>query len=100
MSKTLPRYALIELDGEEMWCVRIGSGPYANVIYKYNHVRVIEPQTDSDNATLKYNYEVLYHAEQPESKFAKNHVFETLIGDILYELIMSFEEKQKDDQPK
>jgi hypothetical protein len=96
--KTLPRYVLVELDGEESWCVRIGSGDYANVVYKYIHVRVIEPDTDDGYATLKYNYEVLFHAELPESKFAKNNAFETMIGDILYELIMSFEEKQDDHQ--
>jgi len=98
MNKTLPRYTLIEMDGEESWCVRIGSGDYADVVYKYNHVRVVEPDSDDGYATLKYNYEVLYHAELPEEKFAKNPAFENLIGDILYELIMSFEEKQDDQQ--
>ena len=94
MSKTLPRYSLIEVDGEDAWCVKIRVGEYADVVYKYNHVRVIEPDTQDGYATLKYNYEVLNHAELPEEKFAKNSAFETLIGDILYDLIMSFEEKQ------
>lgn len=97
MSKPLPRYTLIEMDGEESWCVRIGSGPYADVVYKYNHVRIIEPDSDDGYATLKYNYEVLYHAELPEEKFAQNDAFEGLLGDILYELIMSFEEKQAEE---
>lgn len=94
MTKTLPRYALTELDGEEMWCVKIKSGEYEGVVYKYVHVKAIAPDTDDGYATLKFNYEVLYHAELPEEKFARNTAFEGLLGDILYELIMSFEEKQ------
>jgi hypothetical protein len=97
MSKTLPRYELIEVDGEDSWCVKLKSGEYANVVYKYVHVKALAPDTDDGYATLKFNYEVLYHAELPEEKFAKNAAFENSLGDILYELIMSHEDKKEDE---
>jgi hypothetical protein len=91
---TPQRYELIELDGEECWCVKVKSGTYEDVVYKYNHVKVIAPDTDDGYATLKFNFEVLYNAELPEEMFAQNDAFNSLIGDILYDLIMSHEEVQ------
>jgi hypothetical protein len=90
-----PNYDLIELDGEEFWCIKIKSGDYADVIYKYDYVRFIEPKSDDDYATLKFNYEVLYHAELPEDKFAKNPAFENMLGDILHDLISTAPEPDK-----
>jgi hypothetical protein len=96
MAKTLPRYELIEVDGEDSWCVKLKSGEYADVVYKYNHVKAVAPDSDDGYATLKFNYEVLYHAELPEEKFAQCAAFEDSLGDILYDLIMSAEDKQEE----
>jgi hypothetical protein len=87
MSKAQQRFELVELDGEECWCVKIRTGAYEDVVYKYNHVSVVAPDDGDGYATLKFNYEVLYHAELSEEKFARNSGFENLIGDILYDLI-------------
>jgi hypothetical protein len=92
---TPQKYELVELDGEENWCVKVKTGDYKDVVYKYNRVKVIEPVHTDGYATLKFNYEVLYHAELPEEMFAQNDAFNGLIGDILYDLIMSLEDEVK-----
>jgi hypothetical protein len=89
-----PQYDLIEIDGEESWCIKIKSGEYAGVVYKYNYVRVIEPNDPDGYAVLKFDYDVLYHAELAEDKFKK--AFETVLGDILYEVISTSPEPDKD----
>lgn len=94
MNKAQQQYDLIEVDGEDCWCVKIKSGEYSDVVYKYNHVRVVEPDSDDGYATLKFNYEVLYHAELSEEKFARNDVFEEMLGDILHDLILQAHSKE------
>jgi hypothetical protein len=89
-----PNYDLIEMDGEDSWCIKIMSGEYADVVYKYNYVRVIEPNDPDGYATLKFDYEVLYHAELAEDKFTK--AFETVLGDILYDVISTSPEPEED----
>jgi hypothetical protein len=84
--KSNVKHDLVEIDGEECWCIKIKDGDYADVIYKYNHVSAI-PSDDEEYATIKFNYEVLYHAEMPDDKFSGNELFENMIGDILYDLI-------------
>lgn len=93
MSRAQQRFDLIEVDGEECWCVKIKSGEYEDVVYKYNQVSVLTPDDGDGYATLKFNYEILYHAELSEEKF--NSDFENILGDILYDLI---EEKTNQEQ--
>lgn len=95
MKKAQQRFDLIEVDGEECWCVKIKSGEYEGVVYKYNRVSVVTPDDGDGYATLKFNYEVLYHAELSEEKFTRKSGFENLLGDILYDLI---EEKTNQEQ--
>jgi hypothetical protein len=94
MAKAQQSWQLVELDGEDCWCVKVKSGDYADVVYKYTVVSVAVPDDGDGHAVLKFNYEVLYHAELPEEKFAKCEAFEGLCGDILFDLIMSHEEKE------
>lgn len=90
-----PKYDLVEIDGEDFWCIKIKSGTYADVVYKYNYVRVIEPNDPDGYAILKFDYEVLYHAELAEDKFTKQ--FETVLGDILYDVISTAPTKEPED---
>lgn len=86
------RYTFIELDGEENWCIKIGSGAYKHVVFKYHSVRADPSVTDRDgNCILKFNYEVLMTADLPETAFAGNSNFENMIGDILYDIIVNGE---------
>jgi hypothetical protein len=95
MSRAQQRFDLIEVDGEECWCVKIKSGEYEDVVYKYNQVSVLTPDDGDGYATLKFNYEILYHAELSEVKFTQGTTFENILGDILYDLI---EEKTNQEQ--
>jgi len=93
----IPKYDLIEVDGEDNWCVKIKSGDYADVVYKYNTISAVEPDTPDGYAVFKYNYEILYSAENPEEAFAGNSTFEHMLGDILVDLIDTSPEVKKED---
>ena len=77
-------------DNDEQQAFRITEGKFQDVIYKYNKFGVNDKPNDDGTLTYKFEYDIL---EIPEEIVNKQYAdeegkeFETLIGDILIEVI-------------
>ena len=75
---------------EDQFAFRISEGKFKDVIYKYNKFGVDEKPNDDGTLTYKFEYDIL---EIPEEIVNKQYAdeegreFETLIGDILIEVL-------------
>lgn len=77
-------------EGDEQQAFQILEGKFQDVIYKYNKFGVNESPNDDGTLTYKFEYDIL---EIPEEIVNKQYAdeegkeFETLIGDILIEVL-------------
>ena len=77
-------------DNDEQQAFRIKEGKFQDVIYKYNKFGVNENPNDDGTLTYKFEYDIL---EIPEEIVNKQYAdeegkeFESLIGDILIEVL-------------
>jgi len=77
-------------DNDEQQAFRITEGKFQDVIYKYNKFGVNDKPNDDGTLTYKFEYDIL---EIPEEIVNKQYAdeegreFETLIGDILIEVL-------------
>ena len=77
-------------EDDEQQAFRISQGKFKDVVYKYNRFGVNPDPNPDDTLTYKFEYDIL---EIPEDIVNKKYAdeegkeFETLIGDILIEVI-------------
>ena len=78
-------------DNDEQQAFRIKKGKFQDVIYKYNKFGVNEAPNEDGTLTYKFEYDIL---EIPEEIVNKQYAdeegkeFESLIGDILIEVLL------------
>ena len=86
---TLPKYEVLEQPDEKNTAhVMICDGKYEAFVYKYGVVKMEEISED-DGAALSFEYELIEAPEdyQIENEDAEKMEFETLIGDILVDIV-------------
>ncbi len=77
-------------ENDEQQAFRLKQGKFQDVIYKYNTFGVNEKPNEDGTLTYKFEYDIL---EIPEEIVSKQYAdeegkeFETLIGDILIEIL-------------
>ncbi len=91
-----------EVDGEDTTRIRLTSDKWDGIIYRYHTVQFIHEE--DDEAVLKFDYDIV---ESPigtdvTALTQKDHkAFETLLGDILYEIITEAAvDENRTDDPK
>ena len=77
-------YVFVEKPGEDFTALKLISGPYASIVYKYGKVSLGE---ENSNGTLpfRFEYDILDSNLIPRESF--NDEFFKLIGDILVDII-------------
>jgi hypothetical protein len=88
-TSTLPKYEVLDTkDEKDTARVMICDGKYEAFLYKYGVVKVEEISED-DGAALTFEYDLIEAPEdyQTEDEDAEKIEFETLIGDILVDIV-------------
>ncbi len=81
-------FELVELQDENTYSIRLISGPYTGIQYKYNKCSLSE---EEDNATLHFEYDIIEDIKPGYD----NKEFEHYIGNILVFLIEEYMEESK-----
>ena len=83
------RYVFVTQDEEDVDAIRISIGKFANVIYNYGKVSLPQEEDLNENGTMpfRFEYNILDNAGLPLAEF--DDEFDTLIGDILVDIIDS-----------
>ena len=71
--------------------IRLLSGPYKDVVYRYTVMSMRE--NDDDSATLSFEYELLQLGEHYETKLRSDKKFQEHVGLILNTLILELVEQ-------
>lgn len=77
-------------EDDDQYAFCITKGKFEDVIYKYNRFGLIEPEATEEELKYRFEYDILEIPEEiREKKYAdeEGKEFETLIGDILIEVI-------------
>jgi len=78
----MKNYTLVENKNDGSDALKLTSGPYSGIIYRYDKVE-FRPKENEDRVILHFEYKVLDNA----SKGYDVKLFEKYIGDILIDLI-------------
>ena len=92
-----------QTEEDEQQVFRIIKGKFQDVIYKYHTFGVNETPNDDGTLTYKFEYDILeIHEEIVEKKYTdeEGREFETLIGDILIEVIQNNIDVQESEDGK
>ncbi len=81
-------FELVELPNENTYSIRLVSGPYTGIQYKYNKCSFSE---EENNATLHFEYDIIEDIKPGYD----NKDFEYYIGNILVFLIEEYMEESK-----
>jgi adenine-specific DNA methylase len=81
------RYTFVSNNMDETQCIGIRGGRFEGVIYKYGDVSIPNPDKmkDKRDLPLKFHYDIVDNNSLPVEWF--NEEFNTLIGDILVDII-------------
>ena len=84
-------YVFVEKQGEDFTGIKLISGPFADIVYKYGKVGFApESEKVGEMLPMKFDYDVIFN---PHETDLDKQEFIDYIGDILLELL---EEKLKD----
>ena len=78
------RYAFAQRDGDDFSCVKLLSGKYEEVIYKYDKVAFEPEPTENGDVPLRFTYDIMVN---PKNVDVKSEDFKNYIGDILVEIV-------------
>jgi len=96
MTKTKIAYDVINHEKEffkNQWCIRILEGTYANVIYQYDSIKVVEPFPSDDGSELNLEYNTIIIDNPYSSDIIQEKEFADVISEILNEQIIKWVEK-------
>ena len=81
------RYTFVTNNTDEIQCIGIKGGRFEGVIYKYGNVSIPNPDEmkGKRDLPLKFHYDIVDNNSLPKEWF--NEEFNTLIGDILVDII-------------
>ena len=79
-------YAFITKDGYDHPAIVMLEGEYKGVAWGYTSVSIPKINTENDNASLSWKFEILDNAGREWEEF-KNETFVALMGDILADQI-------------
>jgi len=78
------RYAFAQREGDDFSCVKLLSGKYEEVIYKYDKVAFEPEPTEKGDVPLRFTYDIMLN---PKNVDVKSEDFKNYIGDILVEIV-------------
>ena len=78
------RYAFAQREGDDFSCVKLLSGKYEEVIYKYDKVAFEPEPTEKGDVPLRFTYDIMLN---PKNVAVKSEDFKNYIGDILVEIV-------------
>jgi hypothetical protein len=78
------RYAFAQREGDDFSCVKLLSGKYEEVIYKYDKVAFEPEPTENGDVPLRFTYDIMLN---PKGVDVKSEDFKNYIGDILVEIV-------------
>ena len=83
-TKKPKRYAFAQRDGDDFSCVKLLSGKYEEVIYKYDKVAFEPEPTENGDVPLRFTYDIMLN---PKKVDVMSDDFKNYIGDILVEIV-------------
>ena len=83
-TKKPKRYAFAQRDGDDFSCVKLLSGKYEEVIYKYDKVAFEPEPTKDGDVPLRFTYDIMLN---PKKVDVMSDDFKNYIGDILVEIV-------------
>jgi len=78
------RYAFAQREGDDFSCVKLLSGKYEEVIYKYDKVAFEPEPTEKGDVPLRFTYDIMLN---PKKVDVMSEDFKNYIGDILVEIV-------------
>ena len=81
-------YKFVDTEGSDLTALRILRGRFSGVVYYYTGVRISE---ENGMAKLSFGYAILETGKYDENYLYDSDEFDTLMGDILKELILKEE---------
>jgi hypothetical protein len=79
-------YVFMENPMSENWAVRIKTGTWADVVYTYGKIGIVE-SASKEEATLKFNYKILEAGDFEENVLQYDTDFNNHIGDVLSHIL-------------
>jgi len=79
-------YTLTDIDDGTKTVVEIKTGKFAGILYHYRQARLTE---ETDFARMTFSYTVLSSPKIPIDDLIQDQEFQTFIGDILTEILLS-----------
>ncbi len=77
-------------ENDDQYAFRIKDGKFQDVVYKYNRFGVVEPKENEQELKYRFEYDILEIPQEIRDKKytdVEGKEFESLIGDILIEVI-------------
>ena len=78
------RYAFAQKEGDDFSCVKLLSGKYEEVIFKYDKVAFEPKPLDTGEVPLRFTYDIMLN---PKNVDVLSTDFKNYIGDILVEIV-------------
>jgi len=78
------RYTFAQREGDDFSCVKLLSGKYEEVIYKYVKVAFEPEPTEYGDVPLRFTYDIMIN---PKNVDVQSEDFKNYIGDILVEIV-------------
>lgn len=82
---TVTKYELTENNNTEFWAIKLVEGVYTGVVYSYDTIK-FTGETENGEGILAFTYHI-HDAAGNDPDDLKGSVFETVVGDILVELL-------------
>jgi hypothetical protein len=79
-------YVLLDSDDKAKTAVGIQTGRFAGVLYHYGNARIEE---EENFARMVFSYTIISTPKMPVEELMQDHEFQTFIGDILTDILMS-----------
>ena len=79
-------YTFMENPMSENWAVRIKTGTWADVVYTYGKIGIVE-SANKDHATLQFQYKILEAGDFEENVLQCDTEFNNHVGDILSHIL-------------
>ena len=83
---TIDDYTFMENPMSENWAVRIKTGTWADVVYTYGKIGIVE-SAGKDHATLQFQYKILEAGDFDEDVLKYSPEFNNHVGDILSHIL-------------
>lgn len=78
---------------DKVYAIKLTSGPYCNLIYKYGNIRLNE-DTENDVCKLSFAYKIIYKPKNLDKiDLDVNTEFKDYIGDVLSDILSNQEFK-------